>query len=109
MHDGGAAMKIIQELSEHIEEEIHDAECYAKMAIHYHETEPEAAELFFTLSKEEMQHMAKLHHEAADLITKYRKEHGEPPESMMAVYNYLHDKSMEHAAQVRQLQGMYNA
>ena len=102
-------MKIIQEMSEHIAEEIKDAECYAKMAIHYQESEPEAADLFFSLSKEEMQHMAKLHHEVADMIAKHRKEHGEPPESMLAVYNYLHDKSMEHAAQVRQLQGMYNA
>lgn len=79
------------------------------MAIHYHETQPEAAELFHTLSKEEMQHMQKLHHEAEDMIAKYRKTKGEPPAEMMAVYNYLHDKSMEHAAHVRELQGMFNA
>lgn len=101
-------MKLIQELCEHMEEEIHDAECYANMAIHYADTEPEAAELFFTLSKEEMGHMSKLHRLVADLIAKYRKEHGDPPPEMLAVYNYLHDKSMKHAAEVRSLQGMYS-
>ena len=102
-------MKLIQELCEHIEEEICDAECYAGMAIHYMDTEPEAAELFHNLSKEEMGHMGKMHRMVSDMITQYRKEHGDPPAEMLAVYNYMHDKSMKHAAKVRSLQGMYSS
>lgn len=102
-------MKLIQELCEHIEEEICDAECYAKLALHYQEEEPDTAELFYTLSNEEMLHMLKLHHDVGKLIAKHRKEHGEPPAEMLAVYNYLHDKSVAHAAEVRNLQGMWKA
>lgn len=51
--------------------------------------------------------MSMLHAEVEAVIQKYRQEHGEPPEKMQAIYDYLHEKQIERAADVRRLQDMY--
>ena len=40
-------------------------------------------------------------------MEKYREEHGEPPTDMQAIYDYLHRKSIDNAAEVKTLQGMF--
>ena len=97
-------MKIIKCLNEYIDEEIHDGEKYIKKALEVREEYPEVAELFNMLSNEEMKHMQLLHNQVVKLIDTYRKEHGEPPEAMLAVYNYLHEKFIEEAKEVKILQ-----
>lgn len=100
-------MKIIKILSKKIEEEICDAKDYAKMALKYKEEYPGLSRTLFNISLQEMEHMGLLHNEVADIIKKYREEHGEPPADMMAVYNYLHDEQIDKAAEVKALQNMY--
>lgn len=100
-------MKEVKILMEHIEDEIQDAHTYAQLALEYREKEPEMADLFYRLSQEEMGHMAMLHKEAVSVIEKYRREKGQPPEDMMAVYEYLHKRQMCEAEKVGIVQGMY--
>lgn len=100
-------MKIIKCLSELIEEELNDAEKYIDLAMQWRNEEPDTADLFYTLSTEEMGHMEKLHDEVSELIEEYRKEHGEPPKDMMVLYDYLHEKHIAKATQIRVKQGIY--
>lgn len=100
-------MKIIDELQKQIEEEIEDATKYAQKAVEYKEIYPETAELYFKLSGEEQNHMNALHKEIVRLIDNYRKEKGDPPAHMMAIYNHLHQREIEKAEKVGVLQNMY--
>lgn len=97
-------MKIIKCLSEYIEEEIHDSEKYIKKALAVKNEYPEVAELMNMLSGEEMKHMNLLHNMVVKLIENYRKTEGEPPAAMMAVYDYLHDKYIDEAKEVKVMQ-----
>ena len=100
-------MKIIQKLSDYIEDELCDAKKYATEAVKCKTEYPELSKLFYDLSGEEMGHMERLHKAVVGMIEKYRREHGEPPENMMAVYDYLHEKQIEKATEVRMIQDMY--
>lgn len=100
-------MTIIKKLSEMIADEIEDAERYAKCALNHKEDHPALADLFHRLSGDELQHANLLHEKVVGLIEDYREEHGDPPEAMLAVYNYLHEKQIEETAEVKRLRAMY--
>ena len=100
-------MKVIQELCDMIDDEINDAKRYITCALKKKDEYPHLADTFCRLSEEEMKHMGMLHTEVVSIIESYRKEKGEPPSDMMAVYDYLHQKSIDKAAEVKALQTMY--
>ena len=100
-------MKIIETLSNKIEEEVHDAKSYVTMAMEYKEEYPELSRTLYNISTQEMEHMNLLHGEVTQIIKKYRETNGEPPADMMAVYDYLHKKQIEKSLEVKTLQTMY--
>ena len=100
-------MKVIEKLENFIDSEIYDAEVYAKCALKYKESDPTLAKLFYDLSTEEMRHMDLLHGEVVRQIEQYRKAKGEPPASMQAIYDYLHEKQIDKANDVKSCQSMY--
>lgn len=100
-------MELIRTLSERIEDEIHDVKHYAKLAIEYKESHPALAQVFYNLSTQEDGHQAALHAEVVKIIEQYRREHGEPPAAMMAVYDYVHKKHINALAEARTYQEMY--
>ena len=102
-------MKIIKKMSEMIMEEVEGAEHYAKKALMYKDEDPKLARMFYQLATDELGHADTLHSAVVEIITAYRAEHGEPPEAMMAVYEYLHEKQIEEVAEVKAMLSEYRA
>lgn len=100
-------MKIIQKLSDKIEEEIHDAKHYAKWAIEVKEEYPNLAQTLYNIANQEMEHMRLLHESVVQVINDYRAKNGDPPANMMAVYDYLHGKHIDDAADAKRLLSMF--
>lgn len=101
-------MKIIKCISEKIEDELNMAECYIKKAVEYKEDFPDVSKTFYGLSVGRLDTVKALHDQVVSLITAYRKEHGEPPEGMSVLYNYMHERQIEKAMAVKNLQDLYN-
>lgn len=98
-------MKLIQLLSDKIEDELEDACSYIDEAL---KAEDKAtADLFYQLSLEEMGHMEKLHARVTAVISAYRAEHGDPPPEMQWRYDYLHKQHMDKALRIKVKQGIY--
>ena len=100
-------MKIIEKLSEYIDEEINDAMKYAKCANYYKDENPALADMFIRLSEEEMKHMMTLHGQVVIMIEDYKRKNGEPPETMKTVYDILHKRHIDKAAEAKAAISMY--
>ena len=102
-------MKVIEWLSDRIEEEIDDGHVYIEKAMMVKQDFPKLADTLAKISEEEMRHMALLHNEVVDIIEDYRKKNGEPPKDMLAIYEYLHKKQIDKSAEVKAMQTMYRS
>lgn len=100
-------MKLIRELSEMIEDEIDGARDYIKMALELKADHRDLADGLYQISTEELGHIDRLHEYCVRLIEKYKAEKGEPPATMMAVYEYLHKKHIDRVKEIRVYQNMY--
>ena len=100
-------MKLIRELEEYISDEIGDIKKYAKMAAAVKEEYPALAQVLYNISTQEDGHQAALHNEVVNIIAEYRKKHGDPPASMLAVYDFLHKQSIDKLAEARMYQDVY--
>ena len=90
-------MKLIQKISDMIDEELEGACDYGKAAVKYKEENPVLAKTFYDIATQELQHVTMLHEQVVKIIEEHRKTSGEPPAPMQAVYDYLHEKQIEKA------------
>lgn len=102
-------MKLIKELEELIEEEIHDVKKYAKMAAALKDENPSLAQVLYTISTQEDSHQASIHSEVVKIINEYKRTKGEPPAAMMAVYDFMHKRHIENIADARRYQDLYKS
>ena len=100
-------MKLIKILVNQIEEELEGAESYISMAIARKDDTPSLSKVLYEILLEEMHHVELLHEQVVNLIEEYRRTKGEPPEAMMSVYEYLHEKHIKLAARIKVLQSEY--
>ena len=100
-------MKKIEQLSDHIKEEIEDAEEYIREAMACKDDDKTVADLYATLAGEELKHMEMLHTQVVKEIETYRKEKGEPPADMLARYEILHKIHTGDAMKVRLMIKLY--
>ena len=100
-------MKIIRKLSDMIEDELEGACEYVRKALELKDEDRSLADTLYQLSQEEMGHMKILHEQVVRKIEEYRKAKGEPPSTMMAVYEYLHGKHIDKANSIEVYQKMY--
>lgn len=100
-------MQLIRDLEELIEEEISGVKTYAKMAAELKHDHPGLAQVLYNISAQEDAHQAAIHGEVVKIIQDYRRQHGDPPADMMAVYDYLHKKSIDRLAEARRYQELY--
>lgn len=105
---GGDNLKIIEKLTEMIEEEIEDSIKYGKCALKYKEENPKLAEAFYDLSMSELDHMNILHKQTVNIIDEYKRNKSEPSVAMLAIYEYIHNRHIEKVAEAKTLQSMYN-
>lgn len=100
-------MKVIECISNDIEATMDMAEDNAKKAIMYKNEYPLAAKSFYTKSVTLMDSIKGQHDAVVALIEAYKKESGDPPAPMLAIYNYMHTRHINKAAAIKNLQDMY--
>lgn len=100
-------MMIIQQMSDHIKDEIKDAHRYASEALELKDSDKDHAELYYTLATEELKHMDMLHTQVVKDIEAYRKTHGDPPADMLMKYDVLHKIHTDDAREVKLMLMLY--
>lgn len=100
-------MVIIQNISHDIKEKIHDADKDIRKAIDLKYEYPSLANDYYEFSVERMQEAMDLHSEVVKIIDEYRKENGEPPTTMSALWDFSHKIIMEETDDVKILQEHY--
>lgn len=99
-------MKIIEKLSDMMEEEMEDAEKYIECAMN-HKDDMMLSKMFYDLSVDELKHANMLHENATRIINEYRQRGNEVQDDMQAVYNYLHEKHIERYNNIKLEQAIY--
>lgn len=100
-------MKLIAEMSDMIDDEIQCAGMYAEKALELKRSNPDVAKAMNAVSISKLDDITALHNAVVAIIEAYRKEHGEPPAPMMAVYDYLHKKQINKLQEVKMKQGAF--
>lgn len=100
-------MKKIADIVKDIRSELSGSEHCAKSAMRYKEEDRSLADVYADTAAQKMGTANQYHAQVARVIREYRSEHGDPPASMMAVYNWEHEAMIEDMANVKALLELY--
>lgn len=100
-------MKIIADIADTIDKLLDLAEEHIEYAYKCKENYPAVAQIYVTLSVDEMTKITSFHEQITKLIEEYTKANGAPPERMMGRYEYIHEKHIEQANKIKILQGLF--
>lgn len=100
-------MPILDLLADMMVDEMGDAQAYARDALRWKDTCPDAAALFFELSKEEVRHSDRLHEMAVREMDRARNAGKAATPEALARYRAKHDKWIDGAEKVLTLQKLY--
>lgn len=95
-------MKDMHWYEENIEEELHDAEKYAKSALYTKHTDAEASRLCAELARQELNHADMLHGMAVKTYNRHA-DAGEDMTATKAIWDHYHKKAVEQRAKVHAL------
>ena len=90
-----------------IDDELADSMKYGEKAMHYKETDPAMAELFYSLSLEELKHKSMLHNQLVKEVNECIENYPDKEESINAVYDVLNEREVEWENSVRTYHSMY--
>lgn len=90
-----------------IDDELADSMKYGEKAMRYKDTEPAMAELFYSLSLEELKHKSMLHNQLVKEMQNYIALHSEKEEEVKAVYDVLNERQVEWENSIRTYQSAY--
>jgi len=99
-------MEIIKQISEKIDDELHDAEKYIRCAYKVADDYPQLSDTYYKLSLAEMEHVTMLHDNVVRIIEELKKT-TEVPEAMQIVYDYLHERQIKWAAKIKAKQEQF--
>lgn len=100
-------MRVMEELSNFIDEELDDAEKYINEAHKYRSSDMALAEVFYELSMEEINHAMRLHVQGMRLVENYKAKGETVPVAMQSVYDYLHAKQVAKTNEIKMLQSQF--
>ena len=100
-------MKMIKKIVDQIHDELEGAEEYIECAMKHKTDYPNIANMYYEMSLMEMSHVDKLHGAVTTLINEAKARGEEPPPTMMAIYEYEHEKIMEEATEIKVMQEMF--
>lgn len=103
----GDYVKKIAEIVENIRAELEGATEYAKKATQYKEPDRALSEAYASLATAELEHVDKLHAQAVRLIKEQSAAGKEAPAGMQAVWDWEHEKMVDHVARVKTMLDMY--
>ena len=101
-------MKMIANIIDDMMEELNDAKHRIKNAYNYKSEYPEIAKREYEIAVQELAHAEKDHTSAVELVTKYRKEKGEPTEYMAEIWEEKHSHYIDKHARVKCMIDTYN-
>lgn len=94
-------MKTIAEIVEDIREELDSAERYAKKAAKHKGIDDRLSSMYATMASQELSHVDTLHTQAVRLIQDQKDSGKEIPDGMQPVWDWEHERMMDHVAKIK--------